>query len=552
MKHSFRLFSLILCFTLPFLLSACEPRHKLHFPEGKGSLDLSEWDFPHQGIVTLQGQWEMYWGELLSPEELSSASPPRLVQFPGLWKDEGGASQQNTAHGQATYRLLVTTPPTINRLGMLIRCPLAVARIYVNGKEIGATGKVGLTKEQELPQLHFLHVNFSAKGGSNEIVLQISNHRNVRGGLHYPILLGTAEQIDLLVNRKFAIGLMLGGILFVMGMVHLLLFSSLRTNRANLYFGLYCIMWSVSSLAGETWGSPIASLFPGLPWEATIYLALFPYGFSVPLLVMFYHTLFTKRYSRQVETIYQALGASYLLYLLVTPVNAFATGVVLYHFVSLTVFLYLFFQLCIDLKNREKDTGWLIPGYALLSLSCLLNILYDFQLVDFKLFVPYGTIGFVVSYSILISVRFSRTYQTIKQLSRELESKNILESRQYQSPQEEGPDNKQLTEPIPEKRLQRAELAVTVMNLTLSHWHECTGASKADFAGQSGLWKVYMDKNGWERTQTLDKYLDKETIPGNPRYTWVVQSAEYVLTRFPESSFQADIEQALYQLKTFH
>lgn len=420
----------------------------------------------------------------------------------------------------------------------------------MNSKEIGATGKVGLTKEQELPQLHFLHVNFSAEGESNEIVLQISNHRNVRGGLHYP---GTAEQIDLLVNRKFAIGLTLGGILLVMGIVHLLLFSSLRTNRANLYFGLYCIMWSVSSLAGETWGSPIASLFPGLSWEATIYLALFPYGFSIPLLVMFYHTLFTKRYSRQIETIYHALGASYLLYLLVTLVNAFAMGVVLYHFVSLTVFLYLFFQLYIDLKNREKDTVWLIPGYALLILSCLLSILYDFQLVDFKLLVPFGTYGFVVSYSILISVRFSRTYQTIKHLSRELEqSKSILESRQYQSQQKEGPDNKQLTEPISEKRQQRSELAVTVMNLTLSHWHECTGASKADFASQSGLWKVYMDKNGWERTQTLDKYLDKETIPDNPRYTWVVQSAEYVLTRFPESSIQADIEQALHQLKTFH
>lgn len=65
----------------------------------------------------------MYWGQLLSPEELSSASPPRLVQFPGLWKDEGGASEQNTAYGQATYRLLVKTPPSINRLGILIRCP---------------------------------------------------------------------------------------------------------------------------------------------------------------------------------------------------------------------------------------------------------------------------------------------------------------------------------------------------------------------------------------------------------------------------------------------
>ena len=76
----------------------------------------------------------------------------------------------------------------------------------------------------------------------------------------------------------------------------------------------------------------------------------------------------------------------------------------------------------------------------------------------------------------------------------------------------------------------RRELAVTVMTTCVEYWSEATELSKVDMASESGLWNVYTNKDGWERTQTLDKYLDLATLPLKPRWNLVISTADFVLT----------------------
>jgi hypothetical protein len=40
---------------------------------------------------------------------------------------------------------------------------------------------------------------------------------------------------------------------------------------------------------------------------------------------------------------------------------------------------------------------------------------------------------------------------------------------------------------------------------------------------------VHADADGWRRTQTLDKYLDSNKSPRQPRWSVVRESARYVL-----------------------
>ncbi len=75
----------------------------------------------------------------------------------------------------------------------------------------------------------------------------------------------------------------------------------------------------------------------------------------------------------------------------------------------------------------------------------------------------------------------------------------------------------------------KKKAAVSAMNLALDLWMKTTGNTKADLAEQSGIWKVYVTCNGHERTQTLDKYLDINTLPKNPRWQNVVSTVDFVL-----------------------
>jgi two-component system, sensor histidine kinase ChiS len=70
-----------------------------------------------------------------------------------------------------------------------------------------------------------------------------------------------------------------------------------------------------------------------------------------------------------------------------------------------------------------------------------------------------------------------------------------------------------------------SQIMIEVINL----WKECTGLEKWDFAYTSGLWKVHPDKNGWQRTATLDKYLNFRKMPQFPKWNNIISSAHYVI-----------------------
>lgn len=93
-------------------------------------------------------------------------------------------------------------------------------------------------------------------------------------------------------------------------------------------------------------------------------------------------------------------------------------------------------------------------------------------------------------------------------------------------------------------------LVVEVMQAALEAWSEATGDGKADLARESELWRVYMTPDGYERTQTLDKYLDLLTVPRKPRVKTVVQTADFVLRNSePSPTLRDRLEGRLARLR---
>ncbi|MBA3002567.1 MAG: PAS domain-containing protein [Desulfurivibrio sp.] len=77
----------------------------------------------------------------------------------------------------------------------------------------------------------------------------------------------------------------------------------------------------------------------------------------------------------------------------------------------------------------------------------------------------------------------------------------------------------------------QAFLAVKVMSLCVEYWIECCGTDKFDLARESKFWTVYTNPDGWERTQTLDKYFDINRLPKRPNWKKILATANFVLTR---------------------
>ena len=82
----------ILLLLLLLLLNHCSPN--LGFSTApkveNGILNLTFWDFEKNGIIPLEGNWEIYWKKLYNPNEIESTqseNPSGYFSFPGFWND---------------------------------------------------------------------------------------------------------------------------------------------------------------------------------------------------------------------------------------------------------------------------------------------------------------------------------------------------------------------------------------------------------------------------------------------------------------------------------
>ena len=74
------------------------------------------------------------------------------------------------------------------------------------------------------------------------------------------------------------------------------------------------------------------------------------------------------------------------------------------------------------------------------------------------------------------------------------------------------------------------EAGVATLALSLRCWRQATGGSKIDFAEKSRIWTATLDPSGTYRTRTLDRYLKLSSLPPNPRYGDILDTAYFVLS----------------------
>lgn len=78
------------------------------------------------------------------------------------------------------------------------------------------------------------------------------------------------------------------------------------------------------------------------------------------------------------------------------------------------------------------------------------------------------------------------------------------------------------------------EHVVKVMNLSLACWQNELGKDKIALAEESGIWPVYIDKST-PTTRTLDKYLNIDSCPKNPRSQRALDTAQFVLRHLEDT-----------------
>ncbi|HET9240581.1 MAG TPA: 7TM diverse intracellular signaling domain-containing protein [Oligoflexus sp.] len=202
-------------------------------PTQPGYLDLRKWNFARGDATFLQGHWEFFWMELLSPDEVKKRIPIQYFPMPATWH-----KQLKVCCGYATYHLRVDVGDAKDMALEIPHMSTAV-KIFVNGVEFFKAGNVGTTEETSIPSRNSGILRLP-DAGSYDIVVQISNFHHARGGTWRAMRIGSFESLTHTARMNQLIEIAFIGGIWAIGIYHLALFF-LRREIVTIAFSFCCL-----------------------------------------------------------------------------------------------------------------------------------------------------------------------------------------------------------------------------------------------------------------------------------------------------------------------
>ncbi len=399
---------------------------------GKGVLDLSDTVLRTDSIVTLNGEWEFYWNQLLEPEDFSGSTgiKPELtgyIKVPHVWTT-GLEGKKLPARGYATYRLKVRLGETDRILGLKTVNIRMASRAYVNGRAVLGSGmpasEPDLSSPGNTPQTAF----FDVEGKDLEIIVQVDNHVYRNGGIIQSIYLGGQKAIVKKVYTSTALDVIVFSSLVMIACIHIITYLAAfirkRKEPILLTFSMICLALAIGSTGlGE---KTMFQLFPWIPTEAGYKATDFCIQLCSVLegifLLQIGEGIAPKRFIKAAI----ALFGGYLLVIALVPLSVYSVYHHLYFLLSVIFNIcVLYFLLSAWKKKKEGTIGRnnmiiLAVGFAY---SLILSMDFTLYVNSMKETYVIGAISillFVLMLSAILANRFSEAFSEIQSMSREL------------------------------------------------------------------------------------------------------------------------------------
>ena len=106
---NFKLLLTVIIITALFVLTGCASQSLNHRPKAEnGTIDLTRLQFEND-VIQLDGEWEFYWNQLISPTEIDTALMTGYINVPSSWNNYITDKGTISGDGYATYRLTFVT-----------------------------------------------------------------------------------------------------------------------------------------------------------------------------------------------------------------------------------------------------------------------------------------------------------------------------------------------------------------------------------------------------------------------------------------------------------
>jgi diguanylate cyclase (GGDEF)-like protein len=386
-----------------------------------GILDLSSWNFEKDGTVLLNGDWEFYPSQFITPDEFKNGYPvqPAYIHFPAT-KSEFRKLGLNTDQLYATFRLRVKINTISEKLGIKSFIVLSSYKLFVNDTFMKEVGRVGTNKEDSRPYYLNSQAYFQSDGNTLELIYYACDFHLNDLSIRSP-LLGLDHQIERQTNYGLSKDMFLAGSLFIMSLYHFGLYSKRKNDKAPLYFGLLCLLISMRTLVT---GERFLDQLLVLPYEVYCKIAYMSAFMGLAAFILYLaHTIKDLLSPISVKITYYIATSLTVITLLtkITFYNLFLNPFFVYLGLML---LYSLVKLLIAYHQKTPYTGFVLVGFLAIGISTINDIVYQSALTSTGSLIPVGVFLFTFTQSYLLASRFSAAFSQAENLT--VQNQNIL------------------------------------------------------------------------------------------------------------------------------
>ncbi len=383
-----------------------------------GLIDLSDWSFEQNGSIELNGDWEFYWNQLLTPEDFINPIPPSMTAFmtvPQNWKNFLVDGEPLGVKGYATFRMQISAVnPYAEIIALQIEKMDTAYKLWINGKVLAGNGIVGTDAATSVPMLNREIISLNPDAVTFELVVQISNFSYKKGGFRKPIILGTKDKLSHNRDLFFFIDIFLFGSILFMGLYHFILYIFRRNDASSLFFGFLCLLIVIRVLV--TSEKLILSFFQ-VPWELLIKLDFITFYLGVPVFLIFLFSLFPDETQKRIVQLFVGIGLLFSITAVFTKPIFFTSNSSFYQVIILISSLYAFIIIVKSLRKKREGVFLLFLGSLILFAFMINDVLHSNQRIDTDNLFPIGLYLFLFLQSVMISKRFSNAFTHVEILS---------------------------------------------------------------------------------------------------------------------------------------
>lgn len=364
-------------------------------------------------IVSLNGEWGLYWEQLLTAINDSSGKLTSYVAFPVKWANTIVAGKPLPAKGYASYSLTVLLPKKRPALGLEVPDTYSSFQLYLNGKLFAAAGKPGTSKETTIPHWEEKTIQLDDDLDTLHLVLQVANFHHSKGGPYKEIKVGDYDTLFYKRQETQAYDLLLTGCLFMGGLFFFGLYLFGRHDKVILFFSLFCLFYSYRIIGSGYY--VLHTLFPGLSWVTTIHLEYLSLFISVAFFTLYTLYLYPKDANRYIMWVEIWACLSLAAVVIIFPPTVFTQLISPFLAVMFSVIAYAFYVYIKAVRNRRLGAPYaLISTAVVLLVFVIINLQYFGFVKPQKALLFTGYISFFFLQSLILSFRFAYTLNKAK------------------------------------------------------------------------------------------------------------------------------------------